>query len=61
MRGTHNYKCIKCDQEFEYFHMGSEDKIAECPHCQTKSPEHERVFTLGTGHILKGRWFKQGY
>jgi putative FmdB family regulatory protein len=62
MRGTQDYVCVKCEQPFEYFHMGTDDQVAECPHCQTKSPEHEKKFTLGMGHILKGRgWAKDGY
>lgn len=62
MRGTHEYKCIKCEQDFEYFHMSTDDQVAECPHCETKSPEHERKFTMNSGFILKGgAWAKDNY
>lgn len=58
----YDYKCIKCEQDFEYFHATSDDKVPECPHCETKTLEHEKQISKATSHILKGRgWYKDGY
>lgn len=36
-----------------------EEADERCPSCSGK--EKERLISTGTSHILKGKWFKQGY
>ena len=32
-----SYKCENCDHSFEYLHLKINDKLTECPECQTNS------------------------
>lgn len=56
------FKCLKCNEEFEFMKIKSEDK-AKCPKCGASSDDDLRpMFPTGTSHILKGKgWFKNGY
>ena len=53
---TYNYKCIKCDAEFEVFQGINDDSIVDCIECDTKKSVN-RLITGGTGMIFKGDGF----
>ena len=53
---TYNYKCIKCDAEFEVFQSINDDSIVDCVKCDTKESVN-RLITGGTGMIFKGDGF----
>ena len=53
---TYNYKCAKCDVEFEVFQSINDDKIADCIKCHAKK-SIKRLITGGTGMIFKGNGF----
>lgn len=56
---TFVFTCIKCQHQFEFFKLLSDDK-AVCSSCG--SDELIREFTPGTAHILKGdSWAKDNY
>jgi putative FmdB family regulatory protein len=58
----YDYKCVKCEHEFEYFHQSSSDDTPECPECKTKTKEHEKQIPKQTSFILKGGgWAKDRY
>lgn len=53
-----------CGHEYEVFYTSVtkaelEEADERCPVCSGK--EKERLISTGTSHILKGKWFKQGY
>lgn len=55
---------IHCGHEYEVFYTSvTKAEIEEpdevCTKCGGK--EKERLISTGTSHILKGKWFKQGY
>ena len=53
---TYNYKCFKCDIEFEVFQNINDDKIVDCIKCDAKKSVN-RLITGGTGIIFKGDGF----
>ncbi len=53
---TYNYKCIKCDAEFEVFQGINDGSIVDCIECDTKKSVN-RLITGGTGMIFKGDGF----
>lgn len=56
----YEYICGRCKKFYEYFHNGSQDKKAICPHCG--SNDAKKQVSKSTSHILKGRgWYKDGY
>lgn len=53
-----------CGHEYTVFYTSVtkaeiEEADERCPICLGK--EKERLISTGTSHILKGKWFKQGY
>lgn len=53
-----------CDHEYEVFYASVtkaelEEPDERCESCGGK--EKTRLISTGTSHILKGKWFKQGY
>jgi putative FmdB family regulatory protein len=60
----HDYKCSKCSREFEVFYttqsaVEREEPDEKCPDCGSK--KKKRLVSKQTSHVLKGKWFKQGY
>lgn len=56
-----DYKCKRCDHEFEYFSVRSDDK-PECPKCEAKDNELEKQVSKKTSFVLKGGgWAKDRY
>ena len=61
----HDYKCTKCQHEFEVFYSSQsaverEEPTETCPRCQSK--EKERTPPTKTSFQLKGKgWFRDGY
>ncbi len=51
---TYEYKCDKCNNEFEEFQSIKSEPVANCPECKS---ECKRVFSLGGGIIFKGSGF----
>jgi putative FmdB family regulatory protein len=51
---TYEYRCSKCEEEFEFFQKISEEPIRECPVCKG---ELKRVISGGAGIIFKGSGF----
>ena len=51
---TYEYKCKKCEHDFEIFQNMSDDKLDKCPKCGGKI---SRVIFGGTGIIFKGSGF----
>lgn len=51
---TYDYKCEKCNTEFEEFQSMSDEPIATCPKCKAKA---KRQFSAGAGIIFKGSGF----
>ena len=41
----YEYQCKKCENVFEYFHVGSDDNNVVCPACN--SEEVEKVMSFG--------------
>lgn len=60
-----NYKCQKCENEYEVFYKSQSAVVDEepkevCPKCQ--SEKKEKLLSVGTSFILKGSgWYKDGY
>lgn len=61
----HDYKCQKCEKEFEVFYKTQSERELEepnepCPQCG--SLEKEKQISKGTDFILKGSgWAKDRY
>lgn len=55
----YDYRCSGCKKTYEYFHSSANDKIPQCPHCGSKHAKKQ--VSKNTSHILKGKWFKEGY
>ena len=53
---TYNYKCVKCNIEFQVFQSINDDKITDCIECKSKKSIN-RLITGGTGMIFKGDGF----
>jgi putative FmdB family regulatory protein len=51
---TYDYKCTKCNLEFERFQRITEDPIKTCPECNGPV---KRLIGGGTGIIFKGSGF----
>jgi putative FmdB family regulatory protein len=51
---TYEYKCSKCNIDFEEVQSMKSDPVASCPECGEQS---KRVFSLGGGIIFKGSGF----
>ena len=56
----YDYECGRCKRQYEYFHNGSSDKKAKCPHCGSQDPK--KLPSKKTSHVLKGKgWARDGY
>lgn len=56
---TYEYRCIRCDHEFERVQKITADPLSHCPAC--KSARAKRQVSR-TSFVLKGRgWAAQGY
>ena len=53
---TYNYKCVKCNIDFQVFQSINDDKITDCIECKSKKSVN-RLITGGTGMIFKGDGF----
>ena len=53
------YRCKRCKKLFEYFHVNSDDKKAECPHCGSVDAE-KQVSTRVSG-VVNGASAKNNY
>jgi len=51
---TYDYKCKKCELEFELFQSMTDEPIKKCPEC---NGEVERLIGTGGGLIFKGSGF----
>ncbi len=51
---TYQYKCDKCDFEFEEFQKMSDAALETCPKCKGKV---RRIISGGSGFLLKGSGF----
>lgn len=52
---TYDYRCKKCNHEFEAFQSMSDDVLTTCPKCRKKSLQ--RLIVAGAGIIFKGSGF----
>lgn len=59
---TYSYLCTKpeCMKPFDYFHLGSNDKVEKCPHCGAEG-RAERAVSNTLGHVVKGANAKNRY
>jgi putative FmdB family regulatory protein len=58
---TYEYKCEKCETEFEAVQPISADPLEKCP-SESCDGKVQRLISGGTGFTLKGSgWFKDGY
>lgn len=56
----YEYRCKICKKDFDYFHLGSEDRKAKCPYCA--GHDLDRLPSKNTGFELKGHgWAKDKY
>ena len=51
---TYEYKCMKCDHEFELFQNMSDEPVKTCPKC---GGSVQRLIGSGAGLIFKGSGF----
>ncbi len=51
---TYEYRCKKCNHEFEEFQSITADPIKICPRCEGRV---ERLISAGNGLIFKGSGF----
>jgi putative FmdB family regulatory protein len=51
---TYDYKCIKCNFEFERFQRITDEPVKKCPQCNGNV---KRLIGGGTGIIFKGSGF----
>lgn len=51
---TYEYKCTKCEHQFEAFQSMSEEPVKKCPAC---GGEVKRLISGGAGLIFKGSGF----
>lgn len=54
---TYDYKCDKCEHEWELFQSITADAVKSCPEC--KSRKARRVIGPGAGILFKGSGFYQ--
>ncbi len=52
---TYDYRCKKCNHEFEAFQSMSDDPLKVCPKCKKRSLQ--RLIGAGAGLIFKGSGF----
>ncbi len=52
---TYDYRCKKCNHEFEAFHSMSDEPLKVCPRCKKHSLQ--RLIGAGAGIIFKGNGF----
>jgi putative FmdB family regulatory protein len=52
---TYDYRCKKCNHEFEAFQSMSEPTLKTCPQCGKRSLQ--RLIGAGAGIIFKGNGF----
>lgn len=53
---TYEYKCRKCEHQFERFQSITAEPVKTCPKCKGKVA---RMLTTGAGIIFKGTGFYQ--
>jgi putative FmdB family regulatory protein len=51
---TYQYKCSKCEYEFEEFQKMTDPPVESCPKCMGKT---RRMVTGGAGFLFKGSGF----
>jgi len=51
---TYEYRCDKCNHEFEVFQLITEEPLSRCPKCRGKVT---RLISAGAGLIFKGSGF----
>jgi len=51
---TYQYRCVKCENEFEEFQKITDDPIVSCPKCNGKV---RRIISGGAGLLFKGSGF----
>jgi len=52
---TYDYRCRKCNHEFEVFQSITDDALTTCPKCHKRSLQ--RLIGAGAGIIFKGSGF----
>ncbi|MDQ3194235.1 MAG: zinc ribbon domain-containing protein [Bacteroidota bacterium] len=52
---TYDYKCDKCEHQFEIYQSMKDEKLTACPNCGTNSLR--RLIGSGSGLIFKGSGF----
>ncbi len=53
---TYEYKCLDCQETFEFFQSMTDEPFKECPQC---GGELKRLIGAGVGPIFKGTGFYQ--
>lgn len=53
---TYEYKCTKCDYNFDHFQGMTEEPLKKCPKCKGSV---KRLIGKGSGIIFKGKGFYQ--
>ena len=51
---TYEYKCTKCEHNFNKFHSMTDSSSQKCPKCGKKA---KRLVSSGSGIIFKGSGF----
>lgn len=56
---TYTYKCGGCGHQFDIMQKMSDDRLTQCPQCDT--PQLSKIITETAGFQLKGKgWFGKG-
>ncbi|MCK5450402.1 MAG: zinc ribbon domain-containing protein [Candidatus Omnitrophica bacterium] len=53
---TYDYRCEKCENEFQMFQSMTDESEKKCPECEGKV---KRLISSGAGIIFKGKGFYQ--
>lgn len=53
---TYDYKCLQCNNSFEFFQPMNSEPLQKCPECGGKV---KRLIGTGAGPIFKGSGFYQ--
>ncbi len=51
---TYQYRCLKCEHEFEFVQKMTDSPLTQCPSCKGKV---KRLIGTGAGIIFKGSGF----
>jgi putative FmdB family regulatory protein len=54
----YSYVCKACKKAYDYFHLGTQDKVAKCPHCGSLESEKQAT---APDHVINGASAKNNY